>query len=254
MFDKFGRVEGFGQIAPGRDLPPMQEKRPFQPQQGPNIGAAIRGGATPQGTFNGAAQTLGGGVAKGMGQAAGAISGLFGGNKSINNAITGGLNQPQMTQGMTAPPQPKLDPNDKRSGQQFLTDELNAWLPELRKVTGQSDEVRKNMAQEFLNSKVADLRARGVDVLEVKGEKIRTPQGWIDVIQDIADGRGGGAANAQWLVEDPNAPAAGNPMQPAVPGTMAPTATGDGTDWRQMIMQALAVDPRIAAMGKQFGY
>lgn len=64
MFDKFGRVEGYGQMAPGRDTEELDEfgqpKRSPSNAQGPNIQTAIGGmpvgGVTP---FKGAQDTIG---------------------------------------------------------------------------------------------------------------------------------------------------------------------------------------------------
>jgi hypothetical protein len=63
MFDKFGRVEGYGQMAPGRDLEELEEQkrngRP--PGSGADINQAILGGMPAGGTtpFAGAQQTIG---------------------------------------------------------------------------------------------------------------------------------------------------------------------------------------------------
>lgn len=59
MFDKYGRVTGYGQIAPGRDVEEYDTPgRPGRPRIGEAIGAAVPV-KPPQATFRGAQQTLG---------------------------------------------------------------------------------------------------------------------------------------------------------------------------------------------------
>lgn len=61
MFDSYGRVTGYGQMAPGRDVEELDTPgRPGRPRIGEAIGAAVPGPfKPPQATFRGAQQTIG---------------------------------------------------------------------------------------------------------------------------------------------------------------------------------------------------
>jgi hypothetical protein len=103
--------------------------------------------------------------------------------------------------------------------QSYLTSGLQSFRPELLKIQGQGDDARKTAVQDHIRKLLAERPDLASQVSDVRGEKINVGGRWIDTLHDVANGAGGGAAEVQWLVEDPNAAAA--PMAAAQGGPSA---------------------------------
>jgi hypothetical protein len=295
IYDKYNRGVGFGQMAPGRDLPEMDDPRV---QQRTNINTAIAGGMPVGGVapFAGAAQTIGqaqqkypgtthgsmqkldalrqAGQAKGqdmnwMQQVAPAARGMgaaiMGGNSlepskgpfSFSSIVNRLVPQatPSIAPGEPAPgtqaPAPTAYAND---AQGFLTNSLQGIAGKVREIQGQGDDARKKFVEEHIRSLLPELSARGMNVADVRGEKINVGGQWIDLMRDVANGQGGGAAEVQWLVEPnptdlgtslvaPMAPPASTPEAQlsqaieGVGGVANPTSYSEQT--RRQILEAL---------------
>ena len=97
------------------------------------------------------------------------------------------------------PPQaskPKPPVGDMQS---VIMQSLAQFAPTVRGITGQDDSARKQAIEQHLRGLISE---HGFAVNDVRGEKINVGGQWIDTMQDIANGQGGGAAIPQWLVED----------------------------------------------------
>jgi hypothetical protein len=233
MFDKFGRVEGYGQMAPGRDLSPLTPEKPNgRPAQGgPDMGQAIRGGATPQGVFKGATQTIGA-----QPTALDSLSESVG-RFQVEPRGPRGIAPGEPTPGMKAP-----------LGETPANASISSLLPFLQQNYKHTpDDLKRAFAER-------PEMFQGANIMGSKGDKVQFADGKIfDIINSA--GLGGLGWQSIWD-NDPNAPppqASPAAMQPSILGQM-PTAQGGETDWAKMIMQAISGDPQLKAMGKPFGF
>lgn len=266
MFDKFGRVEGFGQIAPGRDLPTLEESgQPGRPRKTP-LTQAI-GAGVPQGMFAGAKTiaalpamgqdrqppvkgiaTLGASI--GAGQMAPAVPPTGPGQlaPSVSQPFVGG----------TAPAgfdQTKWNDPAKQSPKYLVGRSLAGVQDQLRAIPDEAG--RKAFAQQHLQTLIPEIEKQGWKVHEVRNEKMlisggpnNEPAHWADAVTDIE-----GAANVGWNVDAPGGAAPQAPISSAQSfiGGAAPTVPGgDFGRLRQQIMQALQVNPQLAALGKTY--
>ena len=106
------------------------------------------------------------------------------------------------------PPPGGTKPQGAPDLQGYLTSGLQAFRPEVLKIQGQGDDARKTAVQDHIRKLLSERPDLAGQVSDVRGEKINVGGRWIDLMQDVANGQGGGAANVQWLEEDPNAAAA----------------------------------------------
>ena len=107
--------------------------------------------------------------------------------------------------------------------QSVIMQSLAQFAPTVRGITGQDDSARKQAIEQHLRGLISE---HGFAVNDVRGEKINVGGQWIDTMQDIANGQGGGAAIPQWLVEDGSGGGGGGMATPGMPG-MHPLLGGD---------------------------
>jgi len=222
MFDKFGRVEGFGQIAPERDLPhvrqPGQPGRP-RTQPAPNIATAI--GAPP-------------------------IPTPMAGASVINTPAPLGFD-------------PNKWSNPNKQSPKYI---VGRSLQSVRDQFAGLDEVgQKKFVENHLKSLVPEIQKQGWKVHDVRNEKMlisggpnNEPPHWADAVGDI-----GGASTVQWYVNQPGGGGGGIAALSRAIGGFAPATTqptvqsGDyATRVREQIMRALQGNPVLAMLGKSF--
>jgi hypothetical protein len=154
------------------------------------------------------------------------------------------------------------DPN-KQSPKYLVGRSLAGVQDQLRAIPDEAG--RKAFAQKHLQTLIPEVEKQGWKVHDVRGEKMfisggpnNEPGHWADAIVDIE-----GKADIGWTTDLPGAAGGGIPQsfaggpvasaQNFIGGAM-PTIQGQG-DYgrlRQQIMQALQVNPQLAALGKTY--
>ena len=261
IFDQYGRVTGYGQMAPGRDLPnnapPGQPGRPrTQPYQDAILGNTA---GIPSGTFAGASTVGNTGVS---GRATGGVPGYRPSAPATQPAAippqnaapdyssyANTLGQFTIGNGQGYDPSKLADPTHGDSAKYRIGRVLSHF--DLSKGLQQPG------VQEALNA--AHLSDGGVRVID--GDEIellgkadpsmgRTRH--LDLISDFDSGHG----RAAFLQQDKGGIPQGampNPFQSAILGTAGtPQAETNSTRLRQLIMQALAVSPELAPLAKGY--
>lgn len=273
MFDRYGRTTGYGQIAPGRDLPnddPQgQPGRPRKP--GPDLQSAIMGaGPAVSDTFQGAKQTTQVEPKKvELGAPLGAPA------TSTQPSAIDGL-APQGTPPATAP-KPSFQTN-LMEGDPFKLDPKNGHQQESPKYSFLQLANQNKYNYDQMPDMLKELQggpegkfwqgwqADGKGNFVFGGDPSQLDPAWkgvkrVDAVGAYGDFANGGQAKGwRWGVDDPNAPAM-NPalMQNAIMGNQQqqPTTDAAGGDYaaklRQQIMQALQVNPQFAQMAKTYG-
>jgi hypothetical protein len=123
------------------------------------------------------------------------------------------------------------------NGRGYLEEATRWYAPQLQAMTDEGQ--REQAVESFLRSLAPELQSRGLNVGDIKKEKMQIDGKWVDLYRDITNGRGSGAAEAQWL-ED-NGSGTGLPMQ------------GGGSMARGNLNALLTGDPMAgiqAALGK----
>lgn len=130
--------------------------------------------------------------------------------------------------------------SDNKNGRGYLEEATRAYAPTLQGIKDEGE--REKAVEAYLNSLVPELQKRGVNVGGVKKEKMLIDGQWVDLYRDVTNGRGTGAAEAQYLVDDGGggaAPGAGMPMAGAssTAGVQALLPTDD--NFQQTLQQRL---------------
>jgi hypothetical protein len=129
----------------------------------------------------------------------------------------------QMAQDAGAPAQKSTSPfeSENQDWRGYMKEATRAYAPTLQGIKDEGE--REKAVEDYIRSLIPEVEKRGGKINDVRKEKIQTPDGrWIDLYRDITDGTGSGAAEAQWLEEDPNAPQQGAPM--GMPGGGGPSS------------------------------
>jgi hypothetical protein len=137
----------------------------------------------------------------------------------------------------SAAPKPQGFSSQNPNGRGYLEEATRWYAPQLQAMTDEGQ--REQAVESFLRSLAPELQSRGLNVGDIKKEKMQIDGKWVDLYRDITNGRGSGAAEAQWL-ED-NGSGTGLPMQ------------GGGSMARGNLNALLTGDPMAgiqAALGK----
>ena len=264
MFDKFGKVQGYGQMAPGRDVEKFEESgQPGRPRKQQVVNSAISGGMPVAGAqpFQGAQQTVqpqGGAIDK-LGMPGSIGTAIGGGIGSLTGPMdkmrqagvgqqptsgipspTAGLAQPRQALPLQAPAGAAPAQAPARDyGNDYKSMLMDANAAKAKELQGIADEGQREAAVEaHLRSFIPQLQAMGVNVGDVRKEKMQINGQWVDMFQDITNGSGTGAAVPQWLVEDGSSPQMTMPVANAIAGPQV--AQTDGNFSSEMIAKILA--------------
>lgn len=261
MFDQYGRVEGFGQIAPGRDVP--QAKRRRAPGQ-PDIQAAI-GGAASGVPMGGAAAPFMGAQQTGIAPSAepGGIAGPAAGNPvqgpggQTPTPAPGPDRSKWNTDGFAVPtnvaqnfgnafsgysPEKWADPNHQTP--KYVSARFQA------EAGDQKDPANRQKYLDSMKNAYGDenFKFNGKDKISIDGGKS---------FVDIWGGAGAGLYTPAWQDESSQAGAGTLPqsgIQNAILGAQPTVDPGSGVNMREQIMKALQLDPRFAGLAQGYGY
>jgi hypothetical protein len=251
MFDQYGRTEGYGQMAPGRDVPQAKARRRTA---GPDIGAAI-GGVPPSGVpvggaqtpFNGAQQTLTSGPLQVDQQIPPA---------SAPMATQGPDRSKWNTDGFAVPNQVAQSFGNAFSGyDQGKWSDPNHQTPKYVSARFQAEAGDQKDAanrQKYLDAMKnaygeANFRFNGKDKISIDGGKS---------FVDVWGGAGAGLYTPAWQDESSQA-AGGIPpgmLQQTILGAQPTVDPGSGVNMREQIMKALQLDPRFAGLAQGYGF
>jgi hypothetical protein len=159
-----------------------------------------------------------------------------------SNPLRGMMQKLAPTQGIApGEPAPGSKPqgfsSQNPNGRGYLEEATRWYAPQLQAMKDEGE--RERAVESYLRSLVPELQSRGLNVGDIKKEKMQIDGKWVDLYRDITNGRGSGAAEAQWL-ED-NGSGTGLPMQ------------GGGSMARGNLNALLTGDPMAgiqAALGK----
>lgn len=263
MFDGYGRPTGYGQMAPGRDVP--QPKKRQQEAQ-PDITAAIGAGMPVGGTdtpFQGAKQTV---------QPVAKTPGLTGGIPEPGG-FAGPAAQGPVSAGAPAPSSTFRTQLMEGDTAKLGNTEHMAKSPKYDFLTlAQSNKYNYTQMPEMLKELQGGPNGRlwqgwtadGKGNFVFQGDPSQLAPEWggvkrVDAVGSFGNlANGGQAAGWRWGADDPNAALGGAQLGPAILGTVQPTVDGDanygGVNMREQIMKALQLDPRFAGMAKQYGF
>ena len=266
MFDKFGKVQGYGQMAPGRDSEVLQEEgQPGRPRKQQNINSAITGGL-PVGNqpFAGAAQTIGGmapqqAIPQAQPQAAPAPSAMDRLGPQGNPSPTAGLAQP-------APPKPSYEgwgqfmPQglEQSNVQKGVTDP-KYQIAQIQSHFDPRQGITPELVQALNGLGIGQFRSDARDKLYVDGQMDPRFKDVVssDIINSYDPGKGGTWNGWGGTSVDPQPSAGmGQAQMPMNVGT-AIAGQPQGGDYAsqlmKQIMQTLQNNPKLAGLGKQFG-
>jgi hypothetical protein len=158
-----------------------------------------------------------------------------------SNPLRGMMQKLAPTQGIApgepAPGSKSAFSSQNPNGRGYLEEATRWYAPQLQAMTDEGQ--REQAVESFLRSLLPELQSRGLNVGDIKKEKMQIDGTGVDLYRDITNGRGSGAAEAQWL-ED-NGSGTGLPMQ------------GGGSMARGNLNALLTGDPMAgiqAALGK----
>lgn len=257
MFNKYGNVEGYGQMAPGRDVEAAKNRRGQ-----PNIQQAIQpqtGMNTPPGTFQGAQQTTQPQQSQ--------LDKLVGGMS--NTGVAGGVQRPVVDAAGQSIDKSKWN-TDGFATPGYTASSfgpvLSGW--DATKWNDPNHQTPKYVVGRILTEvgdlKNPDNRAAAISKIQQAypgaqfngKDKVTIPGvGTVDIFRGASVGEFGAA----FQVEGAEGGGMANPMQPAgnlqqaILGT-APTVNGNNTNaiW-QDIMRALQNDPQLKALAAPYG-